>query len=331
MSIDCNNRRSEVTVCLEGDEDPSVEMAGSDEDVCPDSNEEWTPLDDLLEFDLNEGSDLSDDEPVAASDGRLCTDCGKFCDLRKQHMCEHKLKPHACNICGRRFASENALNSHGKVHDEKYQNLCKYCYVAFKTKVDKISHEQSHANQEKPFRCPDCKETFAVYAERRKHLFLHIGPPTRICDICQLEFRDGRSLKRHYIVHTGRKPFRCSICQLRFSQSSHLKSHILLHTGESLFKCQQCDESFNHNSSLQTHVQKCHAAICDYEQKELNNTRECATGAHSQPENEQCNIGVVRRTTVPIFKRKSTVRPLGRPKKSAFDSSVLAGKMEDRI
>lgn len=329
MSVDRNNRVSDVTLRLGEDVDPSDD---SDEEVGQDSDEEWTPLDDLLEFESDEGSDFSDDEPVASSDGCLCTDCGKFYNKRKKHMCEHILKPHPCNICGKRFASENALNSHGKVHDEKFQHLCKYCYVTFRTKVDKINHEKTHAKEEKPYKCPDCSEMFAVYAERRKHLFVHRGPPTRKCDVCQLEFRDRSSLKRHYIVHTGRKPFRCSICYRRFKQSSHLKSHVRLHTGERPFKCQLCDKSFNHNLSLKNHVQKCHTANSDSEQKDFNIERGSGTGAQSQPENvQECNVGVVRRTTVPIFKRKSTGRPLGRPKKSVFDGSVLAAQMEDQF
>lgn len=320
VSTKRKKRLSEVTVSL--DEDPSDGNVESDGEVDPNSDDDWTPLDDLIESESDHGSDFSDEEPVAPANGCLCTDCGKFYFIRGRHKCEHITKPHPCNICGKRFVTEKALDSHGKVHDGRYQHLCKYCYVTFKTKADKLDHEKTHEDQEKPFKCPHCPETFTSFNERKVHLVDHRGPPKLKCDICRKKFVQPDRLQRHLLVHSGATPFECSVCQRRFNQASHLKSHVRLHTGERPFKCQHCDKTFNHNVSLKSHVQNCHSVNSDSEQEDLSAAKGSGT---------ECSAGVVRRTTVPIFKRKSTGRPLGRPKRSALDSSMLTVQTEDQL
>ncbi|KAM4557162.1 uncharacterized protein V3H82_016968 [Fundulus diaphanus] len=198
---------------------------------------------------------------------QLCTDCGRFFDRRKPHTCEHKIKPYACYICGKRCVNEVALNFHSRVHNENYEFRCKFCNVAFKLKADKFAHEQIHVTQGKPYKCPDCSETFATNKERRVHLENHRGAIELKCRFCGLEFFRALSIQRHLLVHTGAKPHKCSVCQRGFNQSSHLKSHMRLHTGERPYKCQHCDKCFNHNVSLKNHVQRYHPAHSGLEQK----------------------------------------------------------------
>ncbi|XP_047446585.1 zinc finger protein 252-like [Mugil cephalus] len=338
---------SERTVPSTGDDqnsntDVSETDATSDEEST-DETEESGELE--LDNDWNPASDGSthnelcseSDEDSAYENGdylsffpqhsELCTDCGKFYNKRKGHTCEHKIRPFSCNICGKRCVSEVALNSHSRVHDENYEHRCKYCHATFKTKGDKVSHEEVHQTEGMPYKCPDCSETFATNKERRIHLEDHRGPKQLKCHICGMEFNRSTPLQRHLVVHTGERPHKCSVCQRGFNQPSHLKSHMRLHTGERPFKCQHCDKSFNHNVSLKSHVQRYHTLGSGEEQKtgKLNKSKVANGGAQGNGKKRGGDSGLrgeqgqrfkKRRIYLPKKKKRSTGRPIGRPKRN---------------
>ncbi|XP_049889403.1 zinc finger protein 473 homolog [Epinephelus moara] len=293
------------------DEENDTMDESSDQDNV-DSDEDWKPAKHFLVRGVlkktpdDKIKDQDDDPPPPApKNSELCTECGTFFNKQKPHTCEHKIKPYSCSICGKRCVSETALNTHSRIHNENYEHRCKFCHATFKTKAGKVTHEQVHVTQGKPYKCPDCSETFATNKERRIHLEDHRGPPQLKCDICGTEFLWPLSLQRHLAVHTGLKPFKCSVCQRGFNQASHLKSHMRLHTGERPFKCQHCGERFNHNVSLKSHVQRYHTSDSGHEQKKINTEEE------EDPDSED---EVQKRTYRPKNKRKTTGRPIGRPK-----------------
>ena len=294
---------SEMVAVIDEESDTMDEVSGDEDDV--DVDEDWDPtnlLDDRLLNDESDEDDDDDDDLVAGKHTELCSDCGKFFNKQKRHTCEHKIKPYSCNICGKRCVTEAALSSHSRVHDENYEHRCKYCYSPFKTKVDKITHEQTHLSEEKPYECPECPETFSTNKRRRVHLEVHGGPKQLECHICALPFYRKRALERHLLVHTGERAFKCSVCQRGFNQQSHLKSHMRLHTGERPYKCQHCDKCFNHNVSLKSHVQRYHASNSD-SVDDAGETGQKATDRKKR-------------------KRRSTGRPKGRPKRNAAGNLV---------
>ncbi|XP_071347795.1 uncharacterized protein [Trachinotus anak] len=345
----------EIVAVIDEESDPMNETEESSDQGDMDSDEDWKPVRDLLPprvLQKESGEETEDDEleendiypSFTPKHSQLCTECGKFYSKRWPHTCEHKVKPYSCNICGKRCVSEVSLNSHSRVHDENYEHPCKYCHVTFKTKVDKITHQQIHLTQGKPYKCPDCSETFATNKERRTHLEDHRGPKQLKCHICGIEFLWPLSLQRHLAVHTGVKPYKCSVCQRGFNQAGHLKSHMRLHTGERPFKCQHCDKSFNHNVSLKSHVQRYHTSGSGYEQKKgkINKTvsdtgdAQChgdKRGADSELDNEEGEQGTEEevqkeRINRPKKNKRSTGRPIGRPKSYASGNLVLAIKLK---
>uniref|UniRef100_A0A1A7YJ31 Uncharacterized protein n=1 Tax=Iconisemion striatum TaxID=60296 RepID=A0A1A7YJ31_9TELE len=295
----------------ENESEATSEEASDPGDV--DSDDDWIPedldLDELQEVfpvrmfrarpndDSNKHIDYCDYLSLTPAHRQLCTDCGRFHDKRKPHMCEHKIKPYPCVICGKRCVSEVALNFHSRVHNESYEHPCKYCNAVFKLKADKFIHEQLHIGEEKPYQCPECPMTFAKSKARKTHLEDHRGRVDLKCHFCGLEFYRGLSIKRHLLVHTGEKPFKCSVCQRGFNQASHLKSHMRMHTGERPYKCKHCDKQFNHNVSLKTHMQRYHTDLKSKKEVEEEDT-----------DNEM----EILQPNKP--KRKGTGRPIGRPK-----------------
>ncbi|XP_038573983.1 zinc finger and BTB domain-containing protein 24-like isoform X2 [Micropterus salmoides] len=347
-------RVSDVAAATNEESDPMCETEESGDEG--DSDEDWNPVE------LSSGNELLNDESdeeesdyegdysyFATHHRELCTDCGMFFSKRWPHTCEHKSKPYPCNICGKRCVSEVALNSHSRIHDANYEHQCKYCHVTFKTKVDKITHQQIHLTEGKPYKCPDCSETFASNKDRRIHLVDHRGPQQLKCDICGIEFNRHGPLKRHLSVHTGVKPFKCSVCKRGFNQASHLKSHMRLHTGERPYKCQHCDKSFNHNVSLKSHVQRYHTpgsgcarkrgkkkkTVGDTVDAQENENQKGTNSGHDNVDEEHDEEETVQkeRTNMPKKKkRRSTGRPIGRPKRNAESqrSKTMTAKVKGR-
>ncbi len=347
----------EIVAVIDEESDPMDETEESSDQGDMDSDEDWKPVRNLLQArDLqkkpdDETEDEDEDEqekeddcpPLAPKNRQLCPECGMFFSRRWPHTCEHKIKPYSCNICGKRCVSEVALNSHSRIHNESYEHRCKYCHVTFKTKVDKITHEQTHLIQGKPYKCPDCSETFATNKERRIHLEDHRGPRQLKCHICGIEFLWPLSLQRHLAVHTGVKPFKCSVCQRGFNQASHLKSHMRLHTGERPYKCQHCDKCFNHNVSLKSHIQRYHSSNPGRERKkgkknktvsdsvdaeDSGNKKGTDSGLDKVEEEDKEEEGQEERIDMPKKKQRSTGRPKGRPKSCESGNVVVAVQEE---
>ncbi|XP_076601042.1 uncharacterized protein LOC143329159 [Chaetodon auriga] len=344
----------EIVAVIDDESDTMDETEESGDQGDMDSDEDWKPAKHFLlargleketdDTTKNEEEERYDYPSLAPKHSQLCTECGMFFSKQRSHTCEHKVKPYSCNICGKRCVSEVALNCHSRVHNENYEHRCKYCHVTFKTKVDKHSHEQTHLTEGKPYKCPDCSETFATNKDRSVHLEDHRGPRKLKCDICGIQFVTPLSLQRHLAVHTGVRPFKCSVCERGFNQASHLKSHMRLHTGERPYKCQHCDKCFNHNVSLKSHVQRYHTSVSGCEQKkEKINKRESDTGdaegneskksTNSDLDNgeeEQDTEEEVQKETagMPKNKKRSTGRPIGRPKRNEPGNLVLAVQVE---
>ncbi|XP_026168389.1 zinc finger protein 662-like isoform X2 [Mastacembelus armatus] len=345
-----------VTVIDQGSASEGETEVSSDQGNM-DSDEEWKAVkvvfparvlqkepDEETEDDDDEGEEEDDLLSHTPKNSQLCTECGMFYSRRWPHTCIHKIKPYSCNICGKRCVSEMALISHSRIHDENYEFRCKYCYVTFKTKVDKITHEQIHITEGKPYKCPDCLETFPTNKERKIHLEDHTGPKQLKCHICGMEFLWPLSLQRHLVVHTGVKPFKCLVCQRGFKQAGHLKSHMRLHTGERPYKCQHCDKCFTHKVSLKGHIQRYHTSSSGHELKKEKTNEGASDTGESQNGNKRGadsgldNVEVDQDTEeevekggicTPRKKRRSTGRPIGRPKSFASSNLVLAIQVED--
>ncbi|XP_072220387.1 uncharacterized protein [Leuresthes tenuis] len=333
----------EVVAVIDEENDSVDESRGSSDPGDASSDEDWRPVQGVFPVKLfhvqpNQKSEVEHNyndyySALTPQYSQLCTECGRFFDRRRPHICEHKMKPYSCNICGSRCVNKHALNLHNRIHDENYEFRCKYCYATFKLKADKITHEQIHLTHDTPYKCPDCPETFASHKERRIHLEDHRGPKQLKCPVCGIEFLWPVAFQRHSVVHTGEKPYKCSVCQRGFKQAGHLKSHMRLHTGERPYKCQHCDKCFNHNVSLKSHLQRYHApkqkkdAIhkSDTDGAQSNgNKRDAESELDSGEEEQDTDDGVLMGCMYrPKSTRKRTGRPIGRPKSSLWGKADM--------
>ncbi|XP_036452720.1 oocyte zinc finger protein XlCOF8.4-like [Colossoma macropomum] len=203
--------------------------------------------------------------PEQPPEFKTCEDCNKLNRVEDEHhVCECKIKVFSCELCSKRFLTENGRKVHYRRLHGNYTHFCKYCMINFTTKESKLQHEQVHNTRGLPYSCPSCSMRFKDFHERNTHLKSHGGQKGYLCSTCGMKFSKATSYERHLLIHSGEKPYRCDVCERSFNQAGHLKSHMRLHTGEKPFMCEQCGECFNHNVSLKNHLQRQHGIDTKY-------------------------------------------------------------------
>ena len=88
-----------------------------------------------------------------------------------------------------------------------WQNYAKCTLLVYTFTIFPLFQHQMIHQDEKPFQCSQCNQSFT-----RKF-----------------------NLVQHYATHTGEKPFQCSQCNKSFSQRSNLVKHQIMHTSENPF------------------------------------------------------------------------------------------------
>lgn len=144
-------------------------------------------------------------------------------------------------------------------------------------------------SKEKTNSCSKCGKTFYNKARLKRHMMSHRNK-TVMCDICEQEFPDGRTLMNHrhshsstsskqfpckecgktfgsrssqqihVRTHTGERPYGCRYCWKAFADGGTLRKHERIHTGEKPYGCSVCPRAFNQRVVLREHIRSHHSA-----------------------------------------------------------------------
>ncbi|XP_041842091.1 zinc finger protein 777-like [Melanotaenia boesemani] len=264
------------------DLNPEEDAAGSDEDPCNDTDDDWKP-------------DPEDEKPRKAQKWgprssvekrkTPCKVCGvsySFQGSLIRHAWSHKDEAHSvCGVCGESFASSEELSKHLKSYQKTHD--CSYCGKAFFTVTGLNNHTTMHTGN-RPYKCDVCNKTFVSISALGIHRWIHESDRPYKCDICPKTFGlmaqlrahrkahhltrdkfqchicgrcvyDLKSLTRHKMTHSGERRYGCEVCGKRFKLPSSLKSHEKTHTErERPFLCHICCKTFLTNSTLMAHM-----------------------------------------------------------------------------
>jgi uncharacterized Zn-finger protein len=226
---------------------------------------------------------------------KFCKICQTFQTNLNRHdqRIHQKIRPYACDYCGKDFYSKPRVVQHMEIH-QKYREKkfsCLTCNQKFLTEVNLKNHtkkrhlmigvvfceicgqgQQSPAmyrihrlrhGQERNFLCQQCPYTGKTGSDLKDHVLRAHPEPNNIftCNHCDKEFNTSRKLRRHIRNQHTRKEISCNYenCDRSFLTNNDLQIHIRYqHLGIKNYECKTCGSSFNNSTKLDRHILSVH-------------------------------------------------------------------------
>ncbi|KAK7069014.1 hypothetical protein SK128_017863 [Halocaridina rubra] len=155
---------------------------------------------------------------------------------KEKHEVERPVSkgPFTCDLCGLTIEKWGQYKKHMKKHEEDKPYHCCECDESFNIQKNLRLHEALHATDN--LICPECDASFRRFASFKYHLTLHEEDESVSCEICHEEFISISQLELHserhkqgYIEEPRKLHFECKECGHEFSDRALLNHHLKVH------------------------------------------------------------------------------------------------------
>ncbi|XP_065086556.1 transcription factor grauzone-like [Ochlerotatus camptorhynchus] len=226
-----------------------------------------------------------DEQLVSEFYRMVCDLCGdhleNFSSL-DSHFRENHDRSGFVVCCNKKIFKRCLMVEHMKLHTDPSAYRCEICNKNYKNKVYLAMHQvKQHGREEdRPFKCDRCKQSFAKNYQLRAHMVAHEKVQ---CPQCDRMLASKMALSTHLSNMHSDKDRRmiCDSCGKEFLNKTCFERHVKEHMGievHPMLECHICHKWLKGERCLQKHIRYTHyeteqTHVCDICQQNYPNSR----------------------------------------------------------